>query len=226
MAPMRLRAVGHTTYDIEDEPRQLRESPAGLPSSPAPSAHAGPPRRRDHRPAPQAHPQPGLVSRPAAPAGQDPLTASPPGDQAAPDPGPDEATAADVDVDIDPSAAYLLARLRIVETRVRVLVAHRRRDDPAPDDPFRGLYLSDEHVDRLLAGDGEAAVIEGAGADDLAVLEDAAARIEAAGTPIRLRRLAEAPPGSTISTWICCWSPWRPTWTAASNACTATSTMT
>lgn len=31
MAPMRLRAVGHTTYDIEDEPRQLRESRVGLP---------------------------------------------------------------------------------------------------------------------------------------------------------------------------------------------------
>jgi hypothetical protein len=114
-----------------------------------------------------------------------------------PDPGPDEGpgseedNGADVDIDVDPSAAYLLARLRIVETRVRVLVAHRRRDDPAPDDPFRGLYLSDEHVDRLLAGGGEAAAVEGAGADDLAVLEDAAARIEAAGTPIRLRRLAE-----------------------------------
>jgi hypothetical protein len=42
--------------------------------------------------------------------------------------------------------------LRVVETRVRALVAHRRRDDPSPEDPFRGLYLSDEHVDRLLAG--------------------------------------------------------------------------
>ena len=34
--------------------------------------------------------------------------------------------------------------------RVRALVAQRRRDDPSPEDPFRGLYLSDEHVDRLL----------------------------------------------------------------------------
>ena len=33
-----------------------------------------------------------------------------------------------------------------------LLVAERRADDPAPDDPFRGLYLSDETVDRLLDG--------------------------------------------------------------------------
>ena len=37
MAPMRLRAVGHTTYDIEDEPRQRRPSPVSLPSSPPPA---------------------------------------------------------------------------------------------------------------------------------------------------------------------------------------------
>ena len=34
---------------------------------------------------------------------------------------------------------------------MRAMVEHRRRDDPAPDDPFRGLYLTDEDVDRLLA---------------------------------------------------------------------------
>ena len=48
---------------------------------------------------------------------------------------------------VDPSAGYLLARLRIVESRVRALVAQRRREDPGPEDPFLGLYLSDEHVD-------------------------------------------------------------------------------
>ena len=31
----------------------------------------------------------------------------------------------------------------------------RRADDPAPDDPFRGLYLSDEAVDRLLDPTGQ-----------------------------------------------------------------------
>jgi len=45
----------------------------------------------------------------------------------------------------------LLAHLERTEARVRVLVAHRRADDPNPDDPFRGLYLPDEEIDRLLA---------------------------------------------------------------------------
>jgi hypothetical protein len=45
----------------------------------------------------------------------------------------------------------LLAHLDRTEARVRVLVAHRRADDPNPDDPFRGLYLPDEEIDRLLA---------------------------------------------------------------------------
>jgi hypothetical protein len=39
-----------------------------------------------------------------------------------------------------------------VERRVAVAVAHRRERDPAPDDPFRGLYVNDETVDRLLGG--------------------------------------------------------------------------
>ena len=33
---------------------------------------------------------------------------------------------------------------------MRLAVDHRRADDPAPDDPFRGLYVNDETVDRLL----------------------------------------------------------------------------
>jgi hypothetical protein len=31
MAPLRLRAVGHTTYDVEDDVRQLRQPLAGEP---------------------------------------------------------------------------------------------------------------------------------------------------------------------------------------------------
>ena len=50
----------------------------------------------------------------------------------------------------DPSIAHLLARLGVVEDRIRALVLTRRADDPHPDDPFRGLYLSEEMVDRLL----------------------------------------------------------------------------
>jgi hypothetical protein len=46
----------------------------------------------------------------------------------------------------------LEAWLADVEHRVRGAVAHRRAGDPNPDDPFRGLYVNDETVDRLLSG--------------------------------------------------------------------------
>ena len=51
----------------------------------------------------------------------------------------------------DTSLGYLLRRVGLVEDRIRALVLHRRADDPAPDDPFRGLYLTEEVVDQLLA---------------------------------------------------------------------------
>jgi hypothetical protein len=51
----------------------------------------------------------------------------------------------------DASLADVLARVGVVEERIRSLVESRRADDPQPDDPFRGLYLSEEAVDRLLA---------------------------------------------------------------------------
>ncbi|MFN2588679.1 MAG: ATP-binding protein [Actinomycetota bacterium] len=44
----------------------------------------------------------------------------------------------------------LLRRLQIVEEGVRKAVARRRATDAAPDDRFRGLYITDEDVDRLL----------------------------------------------------------------------------
>jgi len=47
---------------------------------------------------------------------------------------------------------HLLGRARLVEDRVRELVQQRRVDDPAPDDPFRGLYVSDEAVEAILDG--------------------------------------------------------------------------
>ncbi|MFE0464003.1 ATP-binding protein [Kitasatospora sp. NPDC058965] len=46
----------------------------------------------------------------------------------------------------------LTARLALVEQRVRAVVAARQAVDPKPDDAFRGLYLSPEEADRLLAG--------------------------------------------------------------------------
>ncbi|WP_432957818.1 ATP-binding protein [Micromonospora haikouensis] len=49
----------------------------------------------------------------------------------------------------------LLRRLQRVELAVRAAVAARRETDPQPDDPFRGLYLSDEAVDAALAAGRE-----------------------------------------------------------------------
>jgi hypothetical protein len=49
------------------------------------------------------------------------------------------------------SLRQLVARLGAVEHRVRRAVADRRRSDPHPDDPYRGLYLTDETVESLLA---------------------------------------------------------------------------
>ncbi|WP_027344154.1 ATP-binding protein [Hamadaea tsunoensis] len=43
-------------------------------------------------------------------------------------------------------------RLAAVEAAVTLAVAARRAGDPQPDDAFRGLYLSDEHVDVALRG--------------------------------------------------------------------------
>ncbi len=89
----------------------------------------------------------------------------------------------------DAGIAHLLARAGIVEDRVRALVELRRRDDPAPDDPFRGLYLTDEGADRLLDPPPPAALLPDEGVA-LAVIEDAADRAEEAGEGVRLRRLA------------------------------------
>jgi SpoVK/Ycf46/Vps4 family AAA+-type ATPase len=85
------------------------------------------------------------------------------------------------------SLGYLLRRVGLVEDRIRALVTHRRTDDPAPDDPFRGLYLTDEVVDQLLAPSREPPQPDRAAR---AAIEDAAALAERNGAVIRLRRLA------------------------------------
>ncbi|TFV58166.1 ATP-binding protein [Mycobacterium sp. PS03-16] len=79
------------------------------------------------------------------------------------------------------STRYLLERAAEVERRIRALVAHRRSYDPAPDDPFRGLYLSDEMVDSLLTPPPVRAPVAEPAADRSQ--EDVA-------DEIRLRRLA------------------------------------
>ncbi|MEO7587020.1 MAG: ATP-binding protein [Arachnia sp.] len=90
----------------------------------------------------------------------------------------------------DASLSHLLARAARVEERVRGLVAQRRTDDPAPEDPFRGLYLNDEAVDRLL--EGSAAVRSHPEYQVRARAEDDADRAEAAGEVLRLRQLARS----------------------------------
>lgn len=83
--------------------------------------------------------------------------------------------------------AYLLGRVGLVEDRIRVLVQHRRADDPAPDDPFRGLYVTDEVVEKLLAPAAAPPRADGAAREQIETQADAA---EAGGARIRLRRLA------------------------------------
>lgn len=90
------------------------------------------------------------------------------------------------------SLGYLLGRAAVVEQRVRELVAERRAADPAPDDPFRGLYLTDDAVDVLLHS-GPAAVV-GVNQDQLTELDAEAEQIEQSGADIRLRRDAALTP--------------------------------
>ncbi|GAA1284854.1 ATPase [Planotetraspora silvatica] len=89
----------------------------------------------------------------------------------------------------DPSVTHLFGRLGLVERRVRGAVAALRARDPIPDDPFRGLYLSDQAIDEILRsrrlpiGDGD---------PGLAEVEAAADQAEAAGGRSRLRHLTAA----------------------------------
>ena len=87
------------------------------------------------------------------------------------------------------SLAHLLGRLGVIEERIRLLVATRRTTDPAPDDPFRGLYLSDEAVDRLLATP-RSHLDWSQTAARLESCEQAADDAEESGAVLRLRDLA------------------------------------
>ncbi len=87
----------------------------------------------------------------------------------------------------DAGLRHLLGRVGLVEDRIRALVVHRRADDPAPDDPFRGLYLTEEVVDQLLA---PAAAVPDADVATRLRVEEEADVAEAGGATLRLRRLA------------------------------------
>ncbi len=88
---------------------------------------------------------------------------------------------------------YFAARLAVMERRVRRLVERRRKQDPHPDDAFRGLYLADVEVDAILATDTQS---RGLTADDdderlYGAAEARADAVEAGGLHLRLRTLAE-----------------------------------
>jgi hypothetical protein len=87
----------------------------------------------------------------------------------------------------DPSLRHLLDRAILVERRVRRAVHARQQTDPAPDDPFRGLYLSDETITRLLQTGRPTAAPDPADAELLAQAEKNAA---GQPTPTRLHALA------------------------------------
>ena len=87
------------------------------------------------------------------------------------------------------SLEHLLARLALVESRVRRAVALRRTGDPDPDDAFRGLYLSEAAVDRLLAAGSSTLAPDQTEAARLAEIEREANAAEDAGRDLRLRRL-------------------------------------
>ncbi|MFI6553793.1 ATP-binding protein [Streptomyces griseus] len=55
---------------------------------------------------------------------------------------------------VGPDLRHLLARAAAVERRIRHAVELRRSTDPDPDDDFRGLYLTEESIARLLDDEG------------------------------------------------------------------------
>jgi len=97
----------------------------------------------------------------------------------------------------DASLAHLLGRLHTLELRVQLAVSRRAaaegRDGRRElEDPFRGLFISKDDVDRLLARRQHARPDEPLVQNLIAELERAADQAEAQGNDIRLRRLATA----------------------------------
>ncbi|AGP52664.1 ATP-binding protein [Streptomyces rapamycinicus] len=91
----------------------------------------------------------------------------------------------------DPSLRHLVDRAILVEQRVRRAVQARQLTDPNPDDAFRGLYLSDETIHRLLDS-GRSLDATAPDEADATLLAEAEARADAAarvGHPTRLRSL-------------------------------------
>ena len=86
------------------------------------------------------------------------------------------------------SLRHLLARLGALDAHVRAAAERRRAGSHGPDDPFRGLYVSDDDVDRLLKSPAEP--LPPASGDEVSRIEAEADAAAAAGADLRLRRLA------------------------------------
>jgi len=97
-------------------------------------------------------------------------------------------------LELDAGLAYLHARVGVIGDRVAATVARRRAGDPSPNDPFRGLYIADADVDRLLDWPGVEPTEDqvAAATAALAPVEAVADTAEARGEPVRLRTLARA----------------------------------
>jgi len=93
-------------------------------------------------------------------------------------------------VPLDASVDHVLGRVDVLRLRVAAVVAARRAVDAAPDDPFLGLYLSDDKIDDILRND-RVWVAADVAADRRAAVEGAADVAAAAGAGLRLRRLAD-----------------------------------
>jgi hypothetical protein len=94
-------------------------------------------------------------------------------------------------IDVDAaSLAHLLGRLRELELRIANAVRRRQAQGAVTDDRFRGLYITDADVERLLS----AQPLPPVAASDAAALLDEVERVadsaEEAGADLRLRRLA------------------------------------
>lgn len=90
------------------------------------------------------------------------------------------------------SVAHLVAHLDYCEARVRRAVELRRRDDPAPDDPHRGLYVGQEHLEWIFASTGAARRLAPSPTEQSirAAGESAAELAESVGEEVRLRTVA------------------------------------
>ncbi|MEU6266881.1 ATP-binding protein [Saccharopolyspora shandongensis] len=88
-----------------------------------------------------------------------------------------------------PDLNYLWARLGLIERRVREVVAARRAADPQPDDPYRGLYVTPDDVDRILASPAKSWAATRDDDPAAAELDSLAAAVPEPGP--RLLRLAE-----------------------------------